>query len=322
MNGKWCVMAAAAVSAASNAGTRPAGILLVAVGVVLIAAGVVFRCSVKTKVAHQENKTENVKISAESIVGDRKYQQDFFLFTTDGAAPAAMESGVIAIVCDGMGGMEGGEIASRMCAELIYNGFYQLGQIDDVCQILKELVSAADAEVSAITSQDGRKLKSGTTIVAVVVRGNKAYWVSVGDSRIYFMHNGRLERLTRDHNFRLLLQEQCNAGLISQEEVDTDQQKEALISYVGKGGNLIVDVGEVEFGVADDDILLLCSDGLYKSIEDDEISRLTHEYMADTSRLPGALVRAAMSGGRPGKHDNITVLALSRLRHRDVQYIR
>ena len=313
MNGKWYVMTAATVSAVSSAGTQSVGILLIAVGVVMIAAGVVLRRSGKTKTAHQQNKTENVNISAESIVGDRKYQQDFFLFTTDASAPAAKDSGVIAVVCDGMGGMEGGEIASRMCAELIYNGFYQLGHIDDVCQVLKELVSAADAEVSAITSQDGRKLKSGTTIVAVVVRGNKAYWVSAGDSRIYFMHNGRLERLTRDHNFRLLLQEQCNAGLISQEEVDTDQQKEALISYVGKGSNLIIDAGEVEFGVADDDILLLCSDGLYKSIGDDEISRLIHEHAGDTYRLPGALAHAAMSGGRPGKHDNITVLTLNRL---------
>ena len=313
MNGMWIVLAAAGTAPeASFNGMRLAGILLAAAGIILIAVGIIYRRSGRTKTVHKLNIAENVNISAESIIGDRKYQQDFFIFTPDSDDGAAGESGLLAIVCDGMGGMEGGEIASRMCAELVYNGFYQMGKVDDVCQVLRELVSAADAEVSAITGQDGIKLNSGTTIVAVVVRGKRAYWVSSGDSRIYFLHNGRLERLTRDHNFRMLLQEQCNAGYISQEEVDSDCQKEALVSYVGKGGNLIIDTGEVEFGVAQNDVIMLCSDGLYKTTCEDDIQRLMLQYASNTSRLPNVLARAAMAGGRAGKHDNITVLTLSR----------
>ena len=94
--------------------------------------------------------------------------------------------------------------------------------------------------------------------------------------------------------------------------MDSDCQKEALVSYVGKGGNLIIDTGEVEFGVAQNDVIMLCSDGLYKTTCEDDIQRLMLQYASNTSRLPNVLARAAMAGGRAGKHDNITVLTLSR----------
>ena len=313
MRTEWIVLAAA-LQETQSGGVRLAGIILAAVGFVLIAAGIIYGLGGKKEAAvyktNKTNKTEDINVSAESIIGDRKYQQDFFLFTPDTDSEAVKDSGMLAIVCDGMGGMEGGEIASRMCAELVYNGYYQVGKVDDVCQVLKELITAADGEVSALTDQNGRKLRSGTTAIAAVVRGSKAYWVSTGDSRIYYLHNGRLERITRDHNFRLLLQEQCNAGYITQEEVETDGQKEALISYVGKGSNLLIDTGVIEFGTAKNDMLLLCSDGLYKALPDEEIQRLMLQHADSCAHLPKVLTRAAMEGGRPGKHDNITVITV------------
>ena len=256
------------------------------------------------------DETGNFGVSAESVIGDRKYQQDFFMFASDTDSAAVKECGLLAIVCDGMGGMEGGEIASRMCAELVYNGYYQLGKVDDVCQTLRELVTAADAEVAALTDQNGRRLSSGTTVTAAVIRDGKVYWVSVGDSRIYFAHDGQLEQITRDHNFRLLLQERCDAGCITQKEVDTDGQREALISYIGKGGDLLIDTGVIELNDAENDVILLCSDGLYKSLPEENIRELMSRQAGNGPHLPWVLVRAAMTCGREGKRDNMTVLAM------------
>lgn len=256
------------------------------------------------------DETESFGVSAESVIGDRKYQQDFFMYASDTDSNAVKECGLLAIVCDGMGGMEGGEIASRMCAELIYNGYYQLGRDDDICKALRELVTAADAEVAALTDHNGRQLSSGTTVTAAVIRDGKAYWVSVGDSRIYYAHNGRLEQITRDHNFRLLLQERCDAGCITQEEVDTDGQREALISYIGKGGDLLIDTGVVELNDAENDVIVLCSDGLYKSLPEEDIRELMSRHAGNGPHLPWVLVNATMAGGRAGKHDNTTVLAI------------
>ena len=275
MKANWIVLAAA-LQGTQLGGMRLAGIILAAVGFVLIAAGIVYGRGGKRKLPINRTRRINRGYHRHGREHNRrqKVSAGLFLFTPDTNSEAVKDSGMLAIVCDGMGGMEGGEIASRMCAELVYNGYYQMGKVDDVCQVLKELVTAADDEVSAITDQSGRKLRSGTTAIAVVVRGSKAYWVSAGDSRIYYLHNGRLERITRDHNFRLLLQEQCNAGYITQEDVETDGQKEALISYVGKGGNLLIDTGVIEFGSAKDDMILLCSDGLYKALPEEDIQRL------------------------------------------------
>ena len=144
MRTEWIVLAAA-LQETQSGGVRLAGIILAAVGFVLIAAGIIYGLGGKKEAAvyktNKTNKTEDINVSAESIIGDRKYQQDFFLFTPDTDSEAVKDSGMLAIVCDGMGGMEGGEIASRMCAELVYNGYYQVGKVDDVCQVLKELLS-------------------------------------------------------------------------------------------------------------------------------------------------------------------------------------
>ena len=312
MKANWIVLAAA-LQGTQLGGMRLSGIILAAVGFVLIAAGIVYGRGGKKEAAYKPNKTnkpEDITVTAESIIGDRKYQQDYFLFTPDTNSEAVKDSGRLAIVCDGMGGMEGGEIASRMCAELVYNGYYQMGKVDDVCQVLKELVTAADAEVAELTDHNGRRLISGTTVAAAVIRDGKAYWVSVGDSRIYYAHNGQLEQLTRDHNFRLLLQERCDAGCITQEEVDNDRQREALISYVGKGGGLLIDTGAIELGEAENDMIVLCSDGLYKSVPEEDMRELMSRHAGNGQHLPWVLVHAAMASGRAVRNDNITVLAM------------
>lgn len=294
------------------------GTAMIVCGVLLIAAGLIVRGRSRRAVPIQPdeeditelNEASGVSVYVESVIGDREYQQDYFLFAQGAENEERVRAGRLAVVCDGMGGIKGGELASRCCAETIFNGFYQIGWTENVRQILQQLVTAADKEVSGISSADGKPLHCGTTAIAVVIRDKKAYWVSTGDSRIYYFHNGRLQQLTRDHNFRMTLQERCAAGQITQEQVENNRQKEALISYVGKGGNLIVDTGEFDFPQGRGDILLLCSDGLYKSIPDSEIQRLMMRNADNVSRLPGILVRAAMAGGRPGKHDNTTVLAI------------
>lgn len=113
MRTEWIVLAAA-LQETQSGGVRLAGIILAAVGFVLIAAGIIYGLGGKKEAAYKPNKTnkpEAITVTAESIIGDRKYQQDFFLFTPDTNSEAVKDSGMLAIVCDGMGGMEGGEIA-------------------------------------------------------------------------------------------------------------------------------------------------------------------------------------------------------------------
>lgn len=248
-----------------------------------------------------------LSIFADSQLGNRQIQQDYCTYAAN-LSPEQLRMGTLGIVCDGMGGMEGGEMASQLCAGTMYNGFYQLGEVDDICTALKELVMAADDEVSRLKGADGRKLNCGTTVVAAVVRGGRAYWVSCGDSRIYHIHNGTARQITRDHNLKLKLMEAAAAGMMSMEEAQTHPQREALISYVGKGGDLIIDTGIIDFRPDSGDMLLLCSDGVYKVLSQLDVLNIALDCADEPSRVAATLARTAIATGNV-KHDNTTVLA-------------
>ncbi len=285
---------------------------LFVIGIVFLVLGTAAIALNKSDSGRNCKNIGGVSVVAESLIGDRKYQQDYYMFPAGNRNSEELKAGVLAVVCDGMGGMENGEIASRTCAELVYNGFYQLGWMENICQVLTELVSAANKEISSLTSEDGKALNSGTTIVAVAVRDNKAYWVSAGDSRIYLFHDEHLEQLTRDHNFRVTLQERCSAGIITPEQMENDRLKDALISYVGRGEDIIIDTGIVNFNTSEGDILVLSSDGLYKYVSDGDIQRIIQRNTKQPEKLAKILAKYAMTGGTRGKHDNITVLVMSR----------
>jgi len=247
-----------------------------------------------------------LSIFADSQLGNRQTQQDYCTYAANLSAEQ-LRMGTLGIVCDGMGGMEGGEKASALCAQTIYNGFYQLGELDDICAALKELVGAADQEVYGLSTADGRRLNCGTTVVAAAVRDGRAYWVSCGDSRIYHVHKGTIRQLTRDHNLKLKLMEAAAAGMMTLQEAQTHPQREALISYVGKGSDLIIDTGSVAFEPESGDMLILCSDGVYKVMDEQAVLEMACRCENEPEQLAALIARTAVRTGNV-KHDNTTVL--------------
>ena len=296
--------------------THAFGYVLVILGTLLVVSGafmslrsVKFRKGLSNEGRFKKEK--GLTLSAESLLGDREYQQDYFIYPRGEDNELTSSIGKLAIVCDGMGGLEGGERASRLCAELVYKGFYQIGSAENICHVLSELVSAANTEIANLVGEGGRKLDSGTTIVATVVSGNTVNWISAGDSRIYIYHDRRLMQITRDHNYRITLRERYNAGLITQAQMESDPQRNALISYVGRGETIIIDSGTINFDPKAGDILVLCSDGLYKYLSDEKILELIHSNAKHPNELAGILAKAALNEDKRKKHDNITVLTVS-----------
>lgn len=259
-----------------------------------------------TNEAADYSRQEKLCVFADSQLGNRQNQQDYCTYAAN-LSPQQLSMGTLGIVCDGMGGMEGGERASRVCAQTIYQGFYQLGKVENVCATLRELVLAADAQVSTLTNAEGRKLNCGTTVVAAVVRDGMAHWVSAGDSRIYHVHNNTIRQITRDHNLKLKLAEAAAAGRMSMEEVNTHPQREALISYVGKGSDLLIDTGSIPFRSDSGDMLILCSDGVYKVFSNQDVLNIVLECAGEKESTAAAIARTAVATGNV-KHDNTTVL--------------
>ena len=294
------------------------GIACIVAGLVLITLSIVQKTSVPASALQLRKRSRNQRSElsekkpicrAASLMGDRKYQQDYTLYF-DATSENVPPQGVLAVVCDGMGGMNGGEQASRLCAETLFHGFYQFGPTRDVCALLRSLVQEADQAVALLTTPDGKLLQGGTTVVAAVIRDSRAYWASAGDSRIYLFSKGQLHRLTRDHNYRLRLMEEYEAGRMTMEQVENEPQKEALISFVGKGSISLIDTGEIPYSAAEGDVLVLCSDGVYKTMSDNDILSVIQACGENKEEMALQIARTAVSRGNV-KHDNTTALTIS-----------
>lgn len=213
-----------------------------------------------------------VKLGISTVRGTRQEQEDTVL-------GLSREPYYIAAVCDGMGGLSGGELASRIAIEQIAEDFMELQEGADIAWFLRKEALKLDEAVYSLRGAQGVPLEAGTTIVAAIVCRDRLFWMSVGDSRIYFIRDGQISSVTREHNYRLTLDILRRRGMISEEEYREETGKgEALISFLGMGNLSLVDGNEEAIRLRRGDMLLLCSDGLYKSVEEAQILHIVQKY--------------------------------------------
>lgn len=212
----------------------------------------------------------------------------------------------LAVLADGMGGYNAGEIASAMATTFVSTELGHWLASDGVgadSPLLKRALelTVGQANLSIYNAAMGNAQYSGmgTTIVVGVFEAERVVLAHVGDSRCYVLRDRQLTQLTRDHS---LLQEQLDAGLISPEMAKIATHKNLVTRALGVEIEVMVDVQE--FKPALGDVYLLCSDGLSDMVDDDHIQSLLSESIPLADRA-AALVRAANSaGGR----DNISVI--------------
>lgn len=209
-----------------------------------------------------------------------------------------------AIVCDGMGGQNGGHIASDMACSIVSGRL--IG--DDVNQVppaqIRELIIAAIGEANVEVYKKSNLEPSckgmGTTTVLAVVRDGMAYIAHIGDSRIYLLSSVGLRQVTRDHS---LVQELLDQGKIAPEDVKNHPNKNMITRAVGV--NLTVDIDYLELPLEPGDKLLLCTDGLTNMISDEVIER---ELRADGA--PRVCERLVVLANDAGGLDNITTAVI------------
>ena len=250
---------------------------------------------------------DHIHVGSASDIGSRSYQQDTAKVADDYVY--AVSQKMIAIMCDGMGGLQGGEKASALCAELLYQAFLQVDVSDNVPQFMRTMVSMLDKEVCALTDENGAPLKAGTTLACAVLIGKELYWVSVGDSRIYLLRDGNMICLTQDHNFKMILDERVKKGLITQEAADTHPKREALVSFIGIGGPQYIDCNEKPLLLSGGDCILICSDGLYRTMREDEILSIVTSAGDDMQSAASMLTDAAIAK-RNRNQDNTSAIVM------------
>ena len=238
--------------------------------------------------------------TALSSVGGRESQQDT-LFVGES------EDQLLAVICDGMGGLNGGEKASELAVRMLAESFYSR-RIASVPDFYRTLLPRIDEAVFGIEA-GGRRIGAGSTLVSVILGPAGLFWASVGDSRLYLYRAGELICPVRAHNYRLLLDRMLEAGRIDREVYRREEPKgEALVSYLGMGGLQMADISENAFLARPGDQILLCSDGLYKSLPDERIRQILASAEPPEARAGQLLDGALAAGG--AKQDNTSGILL------------
>lgn len=248
-------------------------------------------------------KKHQVDIGISSIIGTRKVQQDTVFAQTG-------EKGTLAIVCDGMGGLKSGELASRTAAEMLAADFFDAEELGDIPEFLQQEAVKIDSAVFRLRGEDGESLETGTTMVAAVVTEDRLHWLSVGDSRIYLLRGTEMVAASRTHNYRYALDQQRKNGQITQQYYEEQaEQGDALISYIGMGNVSLMDVNQSAFQLQDGDMILLCSDGLYRSLSPERIQQIVREQIGDIEQAAHYLCVSALDAS-PGAQDNTSLVLM------------
>lgn len=207
------------------------------------------------------------------------------------------------VVCDGMGGANAGNVASRFAVDSFVKTFSegrgQAMQQQDVCRLLQEGTDRANETVFSLAAQQPEFRGMGTTLVAAYVSEDGTMLVNVGDSRAYRITGGRAVQLTEDHSY---VQDLLRRGKVTPEEARRHPHKNLITRAVGVDS--YVDSDLVVTTLEQGETLLLCSDGLSGPVEDDEIARIV-EQSESLEAAAQALIDQACQNGGP---DNVTAV--------------
>ena len=168
-----------------------------------------------------------------------------------------------------------------------------------------------DDMVAGLTDERGELLSAGTTLVGVAIKNGFLQWISVGDSKIYVIRRDDMVCVTKEHNYLMLLNKQLEEGTIDEEEYAREVKRgAALISYLGMGNVNLMDANPNPLPLEDGDIVVLCSDGLYKALSDAEIYEIISKNADDLEAAVQELqMQAQISAVRV--QDNTSIVVLS-----------
>ncbi|HZO80765.1 MAG TPA: protein phosphatase 2C domain-containing protein [Candidatus Binataceae bacterium] len=206
-------------------------------------------------------------------------------------------SGAIFVVADGIGGYEGGEIASRMAVDITLEAYHESPRAWGPAKRLHRAVQRANIEIHnrALTVPELRRM--GTTLTAAVVEGGRLSAAHVGDCRLYLVRGGRIVQITKDHT---MVAERVRMGLMSAARARNHPERSVLSRCLGH--ELIVAVDRIAMPLVQGDHLLLCSDGLYNVLDERELARMVREGESAAAACQ-ALIEAANAHGTA---DNLT----------------
>lgn len=236
-------------------------------------------------------------------IGSRKRQEDSFAFVNAFDVTKISEKGLFAVLADGMGGMKDGKVASETAIAILREEFLNFDYEKNLAEQLHKSVICASEAVLGTLEGDG-----GSTVVACLVYNNQLYFASVGDSFLYLKRDHALYRMNREHN--LLHQKYLQTirrGSIDPGPARNCKEKAALTQFLGMEDMNEVDYLHRPFPLKENDVLLLCSDGVGDVIPKEELLKCLEQ--AEPGEMCRQMEQQIKLANKPYQ-DNYTALVI------------
>lgn len=232
----------------------------------------------------------------ESLIGGREENQD-------SAASADTPLGTLVVICDGMGGLKGGKLASSMAVDIVIGCVSSAKADDNPSDVLRNSLEKANHAIWERSREDSAEGGMGTTIAALLINEKSAFAVHVGDSRIYQLDRGGKIFRTDDHS---MVFDMVRAKVITEEQARLSSCSNVIMKALGISDKVEPDIVEIPYMKGDR--FVLCTDGFWAAMDEDSLVRsLSGREKLDflLSSLAAKVDEIGKKNG--GKHDNLTV---------------
>lgn len=240
-------------------------------------------------------------------IGSRHSQQDSFGFGDPEDGEFLAHGGFLAVVCDGMGGMEYGDAASRTAVRAFLEAYRRKTPQESIPVALERSVHEANHQVVSLARRLGLPEGIGTTLVAAALHQQSLYFVSVGDSGLFVSSGGDFRMVNHPHVFANVLDAAVARGAMSPEDALAHPERESLTSFIGIEALEEIDRNIHPFPLLEGGTILLASDGMFKTLTHQEIVACLG---GNPQAWPEILVDRTLAKQREFQ-DNVTVLSVT-----------
>jgi serine/threonine protein phosphatase PrpC len=210
-----------------------------------------------------------------SQIGGRKYNQDRVAY-------AYTDDALLLVLADGMGGHTHGEIAAQIAIQTFMQEFAKsaIPVIAEPERFLRETMKSCHKAINHYTHMNELEGNPGTTCVAALVQKGNVIWAHAGDSRFYLLRDEKVENVTRDHS---VVQQWADWGIISKEEMKTHPDRNKITNCLGGADDIFYVEASAATFIQQGDVLLLCSDGFWSPLLNEEIAEVMTAESLSTS---------------------------------------
>lgn len=213
-----------------------------------------------------------------------------------------IDYGLLIVVCDGLGGNRGGEVASKLAVDTISSEFKNMNKLG-IIERIQYAITKANESIIEHSSKDENLTGMATTAEVLFLKKDFAYWGHVGDSRIYSSKNGKLQLLSKDHS---LVQRLVDEGFITLKEAENHPNKNIITRALGESIDIEVDLSKIKLKKKENNKFLVCTDGVSGVLNDSEIEKFINGN--NLSNIAAKMSRLIEDRGAP---DNYSFVLLA-----------